>query len=1097
MPKSVAVTGVGSGWTTPSYSRWLSLDYAYCNTVISGVPVCGNRWYEYTTTFTLPVGTDLSSASLVTQMTYDDDVAFYLNGALVLSPSASSAWKYFQFFSVGPANANFVVGTNTLTFRITNSGGGITGLDISRISVLAGSCSSDAECGSDRFCDTQNARCTPKLVNGTNVPTLSGHSPALTGSCSTAAGAAVCLSGLCSTGTNKCVACASDAAGSTAPSCQAAQPICFDYTSTVRSQRPQNTCGCTADSDCASTDYCSSGLCVPKLANGTAMPQQAGHTPALDGVCSTYNSTAAAAVCASGVCDTASNQCGLDLTSATCSSDAQCTSGVCVSSGPNAGHCEACKADAQCGGATAVCDTTSNVCVQCTGGDATACTATTPLCDTAAGSCVACDGNDGSLATHACPMSAQYCADDGSCSTQCQRDGDCGAGNWCNAGACTPKLANGVAMPTVAGHTPALTGACASYNAAAAAAVCASDVCDTASHTCGIGLTAGTCSADSQCTSGVCVSSGPNAGKCESCVSDAQCGGPSPACDPTSNTCEQCTASSAALCIGTVPICDLGSDTCVACNGNAGSLATHPCAGGAPYCADDGACSAQCQRDGDCGAGNWCDAGTCTPQLANGVAMPSSLAHAPALDGTCTAPAGVAVCASGVCDATSNTCGIDLGRGTCAADAQCTTGVCVTSGANVGLCEACISDAQCSGATPACDTTDNTCVVCLVGNAGQCTSETPVCDGAVRACVACNGDHGSPASAACPSANAPYCGQDGSCGKCIDLASCATGVHAGPACNAISGACGDTCTVDADCGALWCDNPTAAASAGVCRDKLDNGQPLPASAPINATCSPAVAARVCVSGTCDAADALCGLANGRTCSDAAECRSDVCNTNDLQCGDPNDSACSDATTCRSGICDPDGKCGALNGQACTTPAACRSAVCVAEDNTCGALNGAPCEADSECRSGVCYSDGHCGKPVGQACAATDVCRGVPCVSGTCSLRVHQRCRVRRGPVLQRRLVCSHARQRHAVRARHAVQLERVQRRWPLRRSRRHRVHHRTHLSQRRVCVGRLRYRVRAGQRLQRRQLLRRRRVRADAGQRHAVRAGHAVQLRAV
>ncbi len=987
VPRAAVVTGVGGGWASPGYSRWISLDYAECNTSIGGVPICGNHYYDYSTTFTIPSGADLTTASLVTLLTFDDDLAIYLNGTQVISATAAatgSPWAYFHYFSIGPANANFAIGTNTLTYRITNSGGGITGIDVNRVSVKYGSCSQDSECGPDRYCDTANSRCTPKLANGAGLPTVAGHSPTLNGSCSSAVALAVCMSGLCSTLTSACVACNSDSGSGLPPRCNAAEPICFDYSSAARSQRPQDTCGCLSDSDCASTDWCSSGSCTPKLANGTAMPAQSGHSPTLDGSCSSNSSSAAVAVCSSGVCDTTSNQCGIDLGDGSCSSDAQCTSGLCIASGANAGKCEPCRDDAQCGGSTPACNTTSNQCVECTASNAARCSGTTPLCDTTASACAGCNGNDGSGATLPCSGSAPYCADDGSCSTQCQRDSDCGTGNWCNAGSCSAKLANGTALPTVAGHSPALDGTCSSNSSPAALAVCSSGVCDTASNQCGIDLGNGTCGADADCTAGVCVLSGANTGKCEPCNGDAQCGGANPACDTAANQCVQCTTGNAGQCTGMLPLCDGGAHQCAGCNGNDGSLATLPCPGSAPYCAGDGSCSTQCQRDSDCGVGNWCDAGSCTAQLANGAALPVSVNHTPALDGsTCSTAVAMAVCQSGACDAASHRCGVDAGHGTCTADAQCTSGLCIATGTNAGKCEPCRDDAQCAGATPVCDTAANQCVACGAQNTSQCAGTTPVCDTSSHACVGCNGDQGVQASAACPSALSPFCASDGSCGSCSDNASCSGATHAGPICNTVSGACGTACNVDADCPGQWCDNPTASIGAGTCRAKLANGQPIPVAAPLNATCNPTNAARVCMSGTCDAADALCGLPNGRTCSAAAECRSAVCNAN-LQCGDPNGSDCSTAATCRSGICDPDGKCGAQNGEPCTTPAACRSDVCVAADGLCGALNGAPCSGEGDCRSGVCFSDGFCGKPVGESCTATEICRGVQCVSGNCA-----------------------------------------------------------------------------------------------------------------
>jgi hypothetical protein len=70
----------------------------------------------------------------------------------------------------------------------------------------------------------------------------------------------------------------------------------------------------------------------------------------------------------------------------------------------------------------------------------------------------------------------------------------------------------------------------------------------------------------------------------------------------------------------------------------------------------------------------------------------------------------------------------------CAADADCsgTTPACDTT---KGECVACVHDAQCSGATPACDTTRGVCVAC--NTSAQCAA-TETCDSASHTCMACS-----------------------------------------------------------------------------------------------------------------------------------------------------------------------------------------------------------------------------------------------------------------------------------------------------------------------------------------------------------------------
>lgn len=63
--------------------------------------------------------------------------------------------------------------------------------------------------------------------------------------------------------------------------------------------------------------------------------------------------------------------------------------------------------------------------------------------------------------------------------TSCVVDGDCSPTEWCieSSHVCTPRLANGVAMPTDPAHMiVTLKGTCTT---AAAAIVCLSGVCDT------------------------------------------------------------------------------------------------------------------------------------------------------------------------------------------------------------------------------------------------------------------------------------------------------------------------------------------------------------------------------------------------------------------------------------------------------------------------------------------------------------------------------------------------------------------------------------------------------------------------------------------
>ncbi|MFO0662353.1 MAG: MYXO-CTERM sorting domain-containing protein [Polyangiaceae bacterium] len=125
------------------------------------------------------------------------------------------------------------------------------------------------------------------------------------------------------------------------------------------------------------------------------------------------------------------------------------------------------------------------------------------------------------------------------------------------------------------------------------------------------------------------------------------CSGGTPACDDTQGgICVECTAD--ANCNGATPACKPSTKKCVAC-----------------------------VTDAHCPANAWCNSGdnACKPDVANGQPIPTDAGHTPPLNGTCTAPIGLAVCQSGVCD-TDNACGKKLGSA-CTATPECRTGSCI------------------------------------------------------------------------------------------------------------------------------------------------------------------------------------------------------------------------------------------------------------------------------------------------------------------------------------------------------------------------------------------------------------------------------------
>jgi hypothetical protein len=151
-------------------------------------------------------------------------------------------------------------------------------------------------------------------------------------------------------------------------------------------------------------------------------------------------------------------------------------------------------------------------------------------------------------------------------------------------------------------------------------------------------------------------------------------------------------------------VCDTADNKCGYANGDG------PCTMGnggtvcrSGKCSTNGTCepAGGCNVDADCTGGMWCNesAHTCTPQIANGGAVPTDGAHTnPTLNGTCTTQVGTLVCQSGVCDTRDNDCGYANGDGPCTianGGTVCRSGNCSTN----GTCEptgGCNVDADCT-----------------------------------------------------------------------------------------------------------------------------------------------------------------------------------------------------------------------------------------------------------------------------------------------------------------------------------------------------------------------------------------------------------------
>ncbi len=840
--------------------------------------------------------------------------------------------------------------TGAVTFAVGNSSKTVTSNTTNTAWVKG--CLLDTDCSTAQFCNTQTNICTPKLANGAPVPTITGHAPPLTGTCSAAVGTAVCVNGVCDTADNDCgykngdgpctlvdagAVCRSQvcdpdlkcgyANGDGPCTAATAASVCRSGACSVAGVC-QAAGACTVDGDCTSSQFCNTQtkVCVAKLANGVAIPTITGHAPALTGACS---APVATAVCTSAVCDTADNECGYkngDGACTTANAGTVCRSGVCDPDG----KCGFADGDGPCAAATGPALCRSGAC------------STSGLCEPVGG---------------------------------CLVDGDCSTTQFCDTAAkkCVPKLANGASVPTIAGHAPPLTGAC---SAPVGVAVCAAAVCDGVDNACGYlngdgsctAATAGTvcrsgaCGADGKCglavgektcttvnaaticRSGACSSTGAcePAGGClvdGDCAADHYCDTPTLKCapklangskvptvvghaPPVTGTCTVAAGGVACL----AGVCDTADDACGFKNGDGACDATDgpkvcrsavcdadgkcgyadgdgPCtsANAATVCRSggcsvSGVCQAPgaCVVDGDCATTQFCDTAskTCTPKLANGTAVPTIAGHAPPLTGTCNAAVGSAVCQAGVCDTADNGCGYKNGDGTCTsatAATVCRSGVCSASGV----------------------------------------------------CAAPGG-----------------------------------------------------CSIDADCASTeFCDT-----GASKCTTKLANGTAIPTIAghtpPLAATCTAPVASAVCASAVCDTLDNRCGYANGDGACTAATsttvCRSGACDA-DGKCGLANgDGPCTTAnggTLCRSLVCDTDGKCGLADGDGPCTVAngatLCRSTVC-GTAGTCVPATG--CTVDGDCTTAqFCDTSKHsCTDKLANGTAIPSIGGHAPALDGKCS-----------------------------------------------------------------------------------------------------------------
>lgn len=278
------------------------------------------------------------------------------------------------------------------------------------VCVPAGGCAADTDCNTaSEWCNVSTLSCVQKSTNGTALPSDGAHgAPVLDGSCTVAAATLTCASGACDTRDNQCGY--GNGAGSSCSAANAAAVCRSGLCST------SGTCiapaSCAADGDCAG-GWCnlSTATCAGKTPNGETMASDPAHTtPLLDGACS---GAAATLTCASGVCDSADNRCGLADGTAGCTAATAaqiCRTGNCKSSGVCGKDPVGADAGAQRNDASAP------------GGDAAAprSDASVALADAGGngGTGTGAPGSDASTGSSGATGGASASADSGGCSTQ-------------------------------------------------------------------------------------------------------------------------------------------------------------------------------------------------------------------------------------------------------------------------------------------------------------------------------------------------------------------------------------------------------------------------------------------------------------------------------------------------------------------------------------------------------------------------------------------------------------------------------------------------------------------------------------------------------
>ena len=437
--------------------------------------------------------------------------------------------------------------------------------------------------------------CTKALNGQTDGQCLSVPNGQVAHSACTASGTTCGLDGYCD-GANKCrypaagTSCGTSCTGSTltTKTCDGAG-TCGAATSTCGGGLlcGATTCKttCTVDTDCVTSDYCSSGTCTAKLGNGAP--------------CSTSNQCPTGNTCVEGVC--CSSACGITckscLASKTGGANGTCafvTAGTTCGAGQvcsAAGGCGACNQNAtcpppnqpcktgtlDCSTGVPVCNATGNYPASQSCGPAASCNASTKQATPAQ----MCDGNGNcpNVTAVNCPYGCNgtICANAKTNGTPCSAGSECASGKCIDGVCCT---ASGSSCPTCQACNLNGSGTCSNKASGAADTACPASTAN---------CMAGGCDGAGHCTA---LQAGTSCGT-NSCTNGAEGVGQWKAPTATTHTCNGSTGSAA---------CQMASG----CSGNR-------------VCAPGGTdCKTTCTKDSDCVDGYHCSSGTCVARKANG-----------------------------------------------------------------------------------------------------------------------------------------------------------------------------------------------------------------------------------------------------------------------------------------------------------------------------------------------------------------------------------------------------------------------------------------------------------------------------------------------